>query len=213
MLDELLKDEESGRIFFAELLNQNGAETGVDTEKMFKEWARENPNGTLEGAELERLKQNLIKKMHQYPNEDYVVLGDVLDKEDEDDIMEDIPTSIKELEEKGKEPTEKLAEPDYYAGNGLSPLEAFKKGLLSREETIGFIKGNIIKYVTRAGHKYNASEDMVKAIDYCGHLKRIYEDEMILNARNPSQKEKEAMRICREAIEGLNKIEDVEPRI
>ena len=213
MLDELLKDEEFGRIFFAELLNQNGAETGVDTEKMFKEWARENPNGTLEGDELERLKQNLIKKMHQYPNEDYVVLGDVLDKEDEDDIMEDIPTSIKELEEKGKEPTEKLAEPDYYAGNGLSPLEAFKKGLLSREETIGFIKGNIIKYVTRAGHKYNASEDMVKAIDYCGHLKRIYEDEMIFNARNPSQKEKEAMRICREAIEGLNKIEDVEPRI
>ena len=213
MLNELLKDEEFGRIFFAELLNQNGAETGVDTEKMFKEWARENPNGTLEWAELERLKQNLIKKMHQYPNEDYVVLGDVLDKEDEDDIMEDIPTSIKELEEKGKEPTEKLAEPDYYAGNGLSPLEAFKKGLLSREETIGFIKGNIIKYVTRAGHKYNASEDMVKAIDYCGHLKRIYEDEMILNARNPSQKEKEAMRICREAIEGLNKIEDVEPRI
>lgn len=213
MLDELLKDEEFGRIFFAELLNQNGAETGVDTEKMFKEWARENPNGTLEGAELERLKQNLVKKMHQYPNEDYVVLGDVLDKEDEDDIMEDIPISIKELEEKGKEPTEKLAEPDYYAGNGLSPLEAFKKGLLSREETIGFIKGNIIKYVTRAGHKYNASEDMVKAIDYCGHLKRIYEDEMILNARNPSQKEKEAMRICREAIEGLNKIEDVEPRI
>ena len=213
MLNELLKDEEFGRIFFAELLNQNGAETGVDTEKMFKEWARENPNGTLEGAELERLKQNLIKKMHQYPNEDYVVLGDVLDKEDEDDIMEDIPTSIKELEEKGKEPTEKLDEPDYYAGNGLSPLEAFKKGLLSREETIGFIKGNIIKYVTRAGHKYNASEDMVKAIDYCGHLKRIYEDEMILNARNPSQKEKEAMRICREAIEGLNKIEDVEPRI
>ena len=213
MLNELLKDEEFGRIFFAELLNQNGAETGVDTEKMFKEWARENPNGTLEGDELERLKQNLIKKMHQYPNEDYVVLEDVLDKEDEDDIMEDIPISIKELEEKGKEPTEKLAEPDYYAGNGLSPLEAFKKGLLSREETIGFIKGNIIKYVTRAGHKYNASEDMVKAIDYCGHLKRIYEDEMILNVRNPSQKEKEAMRICREAIEGLNKIEDVELRI
>ena len=32
MLNELLKDEEFGRIFFAELLNQNGAETGVDTE-------------------------------------------------------------------------------------------------------------------------------------------------------------------------------------
>lgn len=107
--------------------------------------------------------------------DDFVILKDVL----EDDCMEDIPMNIRELEEKHKnEPTERLAEPEYYAGNGLSPLEAFKKGLLSREETIGFIKGNIIKYVTRAGHKHNASEDMVKAIDYCGHLKRLYENEM-----------------------------------
>lgn len=198
MLDELLKDEEFGRIFFAELLNQNGAETGVDTEKMFKEWARENPNGTLEGAELERLKQNLIKKMHQYPNEDYVVLGDVLDKEDEDDIMEDIPISIKELEEKGKEPT-KLDEPDYYAGNGLSPLEAFKKGLLSREETIGFIKGNVIKYTVRAGKKDNASEDIVKAIDYLTHLKKLYESD---------DRSNQAKELVKQAFEGLNKIEE-----
>lgn len=222
MLDELLKDEELGRIMFAEFLNQNGCNTGVDTEKAFEDWrCRCIPVPPEQLAQLE-------------PDEKKVILKDVLDKED--DIMEDIPTSIRELEEKGKdEPMvtlaeleerqlkngelkkgihdERLAEPDYYAGNGLSPLEAFKKGLLSREETIGFIKGNIIKYVTRAGHKYNASEDMVKAIDYCGHLKRIYEDEMILNARNPSQKEKEAMRIFQKAIEGLNKIEDVEPRI
>ena len=199
MLDELLKDEEFGRIFFAELLNQNGAETGVDTEKMFKEWARENPNGTLEGAELERLKQNIVKKMHQYPNEDYVVLGDVLDKEDEDDIMEDIPISIKELEEKGKEPTEKLAEPDYYAGNGLSPLEAFKKGLLSREETIGFIKGNVIKYTVRAGKKDNASRDIVKAIDYLTHLKKLYESD---------DRSNQAQELMKQAFEDLNKIEE-----
>ena len=199
MLNELLKDEEFGRIFFAELLNQNGAETGVDTEKMFKEWARENPNGTLEGEELERLKQNLIKKMHQYPNEDYVVLEDVLDKEDEDDIMEDIPISIKELEEKGKEPTEKLDEPDYYAGNGLSPLEAFKKGLLSREETIGFIKGNVIKYTVRAGKKDNASRDIVKAIDYLTHLKKLYESD---------DRSNQAQELMKQAFEDLNKIEE-----
>ena len=115
----------------------------------------------LVGDELQQFKQKLIKDMHS----------------ERGDNMEDIPMNIRELEEKGKD-CERLAEPEYYAGNGLSPLEAFKKGLLSREETIGFIKGNIIKYVTRAGHKYNASEDMVKAIDYCGHLKRLYENEM-----------------------------------
>ena len=91
--------------------------------------------------------------------------------------MEDIPMNIRELEEKGKD-CERLAEPKYYAGNGLSPLEAFKKGLLSREETIGFIKGNVIKYTVRAGKKDNASRDIVKAIDYLGHLKRLYEDEL-----------------------------------
>ncbi len=144
----------------------------------------------LVGDELEQFKQKLIKEMHSSPDGS-ISLG-VSDKELEQyqqdliksiskgaDNMEDIPMNIRELEEKHKnEPTKRLAEPDYYAGNGLSPLEAFKKGLLSREETIGFIKGNIIKYVTRAGHKHNASEDMVKAIDYCGHLKKIYEDEM-----------------------------------
>lgn len=174
MLNELLKDEEFGRIFFAELLNQNGAETGVDTEKMFKEWARENPN------------------------EDYVVLGEVLDKENEDDIMEDIPINIKQLEEKAKLET-KLDEPQYYAGNGLSPLEAFKKGLLSREETIGFIKGNVIKYTVRAGKKDNASKDIVKAIDYLTHLKKLYESD---------ERSNQAQELMKQAFEDLNKIEE-----
>ena len=215
MLNELLKDEEFGKIFFAELLNQNGCDTGVDTVNMFEEWFKERSGESLDGEELERLKQSVMKNRRCIPvpmmfneeptaDEDMVILKDVLDK---DDTMEDIPINIRQLEEKGKD-LERLAEPNYYAGNGLSPLEAFKKGLLSREETIGFIKGNIIKYVTRAGHKHNASEDMVKAIDYCGHLKRLYEHEMIANNDNPIvQKSK---RIFREALEGLDKLEDVE---
>lgn len=214
MLDELLKDEEFGRIFFAELLNQNCAETGVDTQDLFQKWARLHPDALIDYKEeddtMEDIPINIKQLEEKHKNRE-------LEEKGKDEPM----VTLAELEERQLKNgelkkgihDERLAEPDYYAGNGLSPLEAFKKGLLSREETIGFIKGNIIKYVTRAGHKYNASEDMVKAIDYCGHLKRIYEDEMILNARNPSQKEKEAMRICREAIEGLNKIEDVEPRI
>ena len=154
-----MKDEELGRILFAEILNHNGCETGVDTTELFKEY--------IEGED-----------------------------------MEDIPTNIRELEEKGKkEPTERLAEPEYYAGNGLSPLEAFKKGLLSREETIGFIKGNVIKYTIRAGHKENASEDIVKAIDYLRHLKEIYETEMRYNS---------AQDAVIQAFKGLNDIEEVD---
>ena len=117
------------------------------------------------------------------------------------DTMEHVPMSIRELEETVKnEPETKLDEPDYYAGNGLSPLEAFKKGLLSREETIGFCKGNVIKYTVRAGHKENASEDIVKAIDYLTHLKELYESDDISN---------QAKKLMVQAFEGLNKIEDV----
>ena len=67
-----------------------------------------------------------------------------------------------------------LNEPKYYAGNGLSPLQAFKQGLLSEEEYLGFLKGNIIKYTVRAGHKDDAVRDIDKAIDYCHHLKRYF---------------------------------------
>ena len=45
-----------------------------------------------------------------------------------------------------------MTEPKYYAGNGLSPLEAFKQGLISKEELVGFCKGNVIKYTVRAGN-------------------------------------------------------------
>lgn len=67
-----------------------------------------------------------------------------------------------------------MSEPNYYAGNGLSPLQAFKSGLISEDEYLGFLKGNIIKYVVRAGHKDDEVRDIDKAIDYCHHLKRFY---------------------------------------
>lgn len=64
-------------------------------------------------------------------------------------------------------------EPKYYSENGLSPLEAFKVGLLSKQECIGFIKGNVIKYTVRAGKKDETEKDINKAIDYLNHLKEV----------------------------------------
>ena len=65
-----------------------------------------------------------------------------------------------------------MGEPKYYSSNGLSPLSAFRNGLMSKEEYIGFCKGNIIKYVVRAGKKEDNSfeEDISKAKDYLNHL-------------------------------------------
>lgn len=67
-----------------------------------------------------------------------------------------------------------MSEPKYYAKDGLSPLSAFEKGLISKEEYIGFCKGNIIKYTIRAGKKDDAISDINKAIDYLEHLKKIF---------------------------------------
>ena len=68
-------------------------------------------------------------------------------------------------------------EPKYYNNNGLSPLKAFKKGLLSREEYIGFLKGNIIKYVVRAEYKEDAITDLDKASNYLTYYKELLSQE------------------------------------
>ncbi len=64
-------------------------------------------------------------------------------------------------------------EPIYYNMNGLSPNEAFKQGLISREEFIGFIKGNVIKYVVRCDKKGYPINDIDKAITYLELLKEV----------------------------------------
>ena len=64
-----------------------------------------------------------------------------------------------------------MSEPDYYNMNGLSPNGAFEQGLISKDEYVGFIKGNVIKYVVRCDKKGNGVEDIDKAINYLKLLK------------------------------------------
>ena len=66
-------------------------------------------------------------------------------------------------------------EPEYYSKNGLSPLQAMKNGLISEEEYVGFCKGNVIKYVVRAGHKDDPLKDIDKAITYLEQLKEYFQ--------------------------------------
>ena len=63
-----------------------------------------------------------------------------------------------------------MSEPDYYCKDGMSPLEAFRKGLISRDEYVGFIKGNIIKYVVRCEDKDDPIGDLDKANNYIVEL-------------------------------------------
>ncbi len=66
-----------------------------------------------------------------------------------------------------------MTQPTYYSENGFSPLEAFEQGLISKEELLGFIKGNVIKYVIRAGKKNDPIKDIDKAVDYLNWMKKI----------------------------------------
>lgn len=70
-----------------------------------------------------------------------------------------------------------MKEPEYYCKNGLSPLKAFEKGLLSREEYIGFLKGNIIKYIIRCEEKEDVLGDLKKATTYLYHLSLLFSGE------------------------------------
>ena len=55
--------------------------------------------------------------------------------------------------------------PKHYMKNGMTPIYAFTNGLLSNDETIGFLKGNVIKYLIRYQEK-NGIEDLYKAREY-----------------------------------------------
>lgn len=68
-----------------------------------------------------------------------------------------------------------MKEPTYYNQDGLSPIAAMEQGLISKEEYIGFLKGNVIKYVIRCGKKDDAISDINKAIHYLTFLKKLIE--------------------------------------
>ena len=65
-----------------------------------------------------------------------------------------------------------MGQPEYYKRNGASPMDCFRDGLISREEYVGFCKGNVIKYIARGGVKEGntALEDYNKALDYLKEL-------------------------------------------
>ena len=58
--------------------------------------------------------------------------------------------------------------PSHYTNGGIECIEAIKASM-SHEEYLGYLKGNIIKYVWRYRLK-NGAEDLAKAGVYLGWL-------------------------------------------
>ena len=70
--------------------------------------------------------------------------------------------------------------PDHYKFGGLETFD-YIKATLSLDQLIGFCKGNIIKYISRAERK-NKIEDLKKAKWYLDKL--IQEQEILTNPNN-----------------------------
>ena len=60
----------------------------------------------------------------------------------------------------------------HYKINGEDLITAMENGLVSKEQYIGFLKGNIMKYLVRCEYKNNTLSDLTKAKDY---LNRLYD--------------------------------------
>ena len=65
--------------------------------------------------------------------------------------------------------TDNKLRPAYYKQNNHDLWYYFAQGLLTKSEYVGFIKGNIFKYVTRYQNK-NGVEDLQKAKTYLEEL-------------------------------------------
>ena len=76
--------------------------------------------------------------------------------------------------------TDKSKRKKHYGVNGLEPIDAMKMGLFTYLEYIGFLKGNIIKYICRCDYK-NGIEDLYKARDYIDYLIDAYKKKGDLN--------------------------------
>ena len=67
----------------------------------------------------------------------------------------------------------------HYKINGEDLITAMENGLVSKEQYIGFLKGNIMKYLVRCEYKNNTLSDLTKAKDYLNRLYDFFKEDEI----------------------------------
>ena len=149
-----------------------------ENEQLKKEYKIAIDEMVTDYKKLEKENEQLKKDVKELEEEKRMTALQVTKKlNDQQDIINELQSIINHCERKTesgkKRNEEKSEEPVYYNSNGLSPNRAFEQGLISKEEFIGFIKGNEVKYVVRCGKKGNPIEDIDKAISYLQLLKKI----------------------------------------
>ena len=69
------------------------------------------------------------------------------------------------------DPVDNVNHPEHYKIGGIETID-FIKAKLTPEEFRGYLKGNVLKYASRAGHKNNAVEDAGKLAWYANRLSK-----------------------------------------
>lgn len=81
-----------------------------------------------------------------------------------------VEDGIKERETKPETDTSDYDHPQRYTGeDGKDLIDRMEEGLINEEQTRGFLKGNILKYVTRYEGK-GGMDDLIKANEYLTRL-------------------------------------------
>lgn len=82
-----------------------------------------------------------------------------------------------EYVENTQETEDTVNHPKHYMGRkGIETIN-FIENSLSEDEFKGYLKGNIIKYISRSGKKTNYIEDLEKAKWYINKLEEVLKDE------------------------------------
>lgn len=66
----------------------------------------------------------------------------------------------------------------HYKTMEMQPWDVIE-AIMSRDEFIGFLKGNIVKYAMRQGRKPGADDDSAKARHYSAKLAEVLAEEWI----------------------------------
>jgi hypothetical protein len=87
------------------------------------------------------------------------------------------PTEDKKIDFEGKDDYDYVNPQHYQLWDGMKAFE-LHKNLLSKDEYIGYLKGNILKYKLRAGMKPNEplERDIAKMKEYQEELKNFIKE-------------------------------------
>jgi hypothetical protein len=82
------------------------------------------------------------------------------------EFAERIVNGIKALQPKKNDP---VNHPDHYCYGGIETID-YMRAKLSPEGYMGYLRGTVLKYISRAGHKDDTAEDLKKARWYLDRL-------------------------------------------